>query len=261
MKTDCTHCGTEFDAREGTLKCPQCENSVVVDADSEVLDLVDYAEDAEPPSRPRKATAVSTDVVCPMCDEKKRKTAEECRYCGARLMSDKMSGVWRHGKQLVMSKDAELPYRCVKTNEPADSLLRRKLSWHSPVLFVVIFAGLLIYVILAMILSKKADIQVPISRRIQARRSTAIIVGWLCGLGGLAVTIFACMFLADSQNPTWKDAIPFVIIGGIVFVLFSAVASSAIASIVTPAKITNRHVWLKGVHADYLDLLPEWPGE
>jgi hypothetical protein len=261
MKIDCTLCGTEFDAIKGRAKCPGCGGIVTVDADQEVLDVVDYVEDDEPPSRPRKALANPAHIVCPMCAEQNRKAAKVCRFCGEDLAPDELSGVWRDGHQLVMSQDADLPYRCVKTNEPAETLLRRKLSWHSPVLFVAILAGLLIYVILAIILSKKADIQVPISRRIQKRRSTAIVAGWLLGLGGVATMVLACMFLADSQNSTWKDAIPFVIIGGIVFVVFSALISSSIASIVTPAKITDSPVWLKGVHSDYLALLPEWPGE
>jgi hypothetical protein len=29
--------------------------------------------------------------------------------------------------------------------------------------------------------------------------------------------------------------------------------------ILAPAKITDRFVWLKGVHPDYLDSLPEFP--
>ena len=261
MKIDCTYCGTEFDAMKGRAKCPDCGGIVTVDADPEVLDVVECVEDDEPASRPRKPTADPAHIVCPMCAENNRKAAKVCRFCGEDLTPDELSGVWRDGNQLVMSIDAELPYRCVKTNEPAEILLRRKLSWHSPVIFLAIFAGLLIYIILAVILSKKADIQVPLSRRIQKRRTTAIVAGWLLGLGGLAVMILTCVFLADSQNSTWKDAIPFVIIGGIVFVVFSAFVSSNVASIVTPAKITDSHVWLKGVHSDYLAQLPEWPGE
>ncbi|HVW02309.1 MAG TPA: hypothetical protein VHB77_18290 [Planctomycetaceae bacterium] len=266
MKIDCTHCGTEFDALEGPVKCPSCEKVVMVDADQEVFDVLEYVEDDEPESRPRKPAEYPTHIVCPMCAEYNWKSAKVCRFCGEHLTPKKLSrkhlsGVWRDRNQLVMSKDAELPYRCVKTNEPAELSLRRKLSWHAPVIFVTIFAGLLVYVIAAIILSKKADIQVPISRRIQKRRWTAILAGWLLGLGGLAVIILTCVSLANSPNRTSQDAIPFLIIGGIVFVVFSAFVSSLIASIVKPARITDTHVWLKGVHSDYLALLPEWPGE
>jgi len=260
MKIDCMHCGTEFDMREGSTKCPHCDEVAVVDA--EVVDAIDIVEDDESPSQPqKKALTSSTHIHCPMCDEKISKAAKKCRYCGEQLSPDERSGVWRDGKILVMSQGAELPYRCVKTNEPAETFLRRKLSWHPPAIFATILAGVLIYVILAMVLSKKADIRVPISHRIRKRRTMAIIVGWLASLGGVGLTILTCILLADSQNPAVKDALPFIVIGGIVFVIFSAVFSSSIASIVTPTKITDRHVWLRGVNADYLDLLPEWPGE
>lgn len=261
MKIECTHCGAEFDLRKGPVKCPRCQSILVVDAVPDVLDVVDFVEDDEPPSRLQKAPADPTHVVCPICAEKNRTAAKVCRYCGERLRPAERSGVWRDGNKLVMTKDADLPYRCVKTNEPAETLLRRKLSWHSPLIFITILAGLLIYVILAVVLSKKADIQVPISHRIKKRRSMAIVAGWLFGLGGLGVTILTCILWGNSQDPMWRDPIPFVIIGGIVFIVFSALIASFVANIVSPSKITDRHIWLRGVHSDYLNQLPQWPGE
>jgi len=38
-------------------------------------------------------------------------------------------------------------------------------------------------------------------------------------------------------------------------------AARGIAGIVVPKRISKTHVWLKGVHPDYLADLPEWPGE
>lgn len=40
-------------------------------------------------------------------------------------------GVWRDGKTLVVSHDADLPDRCVKCNQRADGYrLKRRLAWH-----------------------------------------------------------------------------------------------------------------------------------
>lgn len=261
MKVDCLRCGVPFEAREGQVTCIRCEQAVAGDADPEILDLADIVEDDEPPSHSQTAPADSGYVACPMCDEKIRKAAKVCRFCGERLDRADLFGVWRDGKRLVMSKNADLPYRCVKTNEPAETLLRRKLSWHSPLVFLSIFAGLLIYVVLALVTSKKADIRVPITHRIVNRRTLAIAAGWLSGLGGLTVIILACILLSDSQDPMWRSALPIIIIGGILFILVSAIVSAMIASIVRPTRITDSHVWLKGVHPDYLGDLPQWPGE
>lgn len=261
MKVDCLQCGAPFEACEGQVKCIRCVQAVAVDADPEILDLADIVEDEGAPSHPRTAPSDSGYFACPMCAEKIRKAARICRFCGERVDRADLFGVWRDGKRLVMSKNSQLPYRCVKTNEPAETLLRRKLSWHSPLLFVTILAGLLIYIVIALAFSKRADIRVPITHRIANRRSLAIAAGWLSGLGGLCVIILACIFLSDSQNPIGENALPFIIIGGIVFIVVSAVVSAMVASVVRPARITDSHVWLNGVHPDYLAQLPNWPGE
>lgn len=260
MKVDCLHCGTEFEAREVQVTCSRCEQAVAVDAELEILDLADIVEDNEQASLPQTAPPDSEYIACPMCDEKIRKAAKVCRFCGERLDRADLFGVWRDGKRLVMSKNADLPYRCVKTNEPAETLLRRKLSWHSPLVFLSIFAGLLIYVVLALVIRKQADIRVPITYRIANRRLWAIAAGWLSALGGLTVIILACILLSDSQDPLWRNALPIIMIGGILFILVSAIVSAMIASVVRPSRITDSHVWLKGVHPGYLALLPEWPG-
>ena len=49
------------------------------------------------------------------------------------------AGVWKSGKLLVMTKDAALPDRCVRCNQPADGpRLRRNLSWHPAAWYVLL---------------------------------------------------------------------------------------------------------------------------
>lgn len=44
------------------------------------------------------------------------------------------------------------------------------------------------------------------------------------------------------------------LVGGLIGTIVGVVKSR----VVSPAKITDSHVWLKGVHADYLATLPLW---
>jgi hypothetical protein len=70
------------------------------------------------------------------------------------------SGVWRDQSKMVVSKGALLADRCVKCNAPATGpRLKKKLSWHHPAIFILIFVALLIYLIVAMILRKTAVLE------------------------------------------------------------------------------------------------------
>src|SRR4051794_37594891 len=80
-------------------------------------------------------------------------------------------GVWRDGLLLVMSKDGELPDRCLKCNLPAHGWrLKRNLSWHPQGWYLLILLHVLVYVIAALIVRKKATIMVPLCECHRRRR-------------------------------------------------------------------------------------------
>lgn len=90
-------------------------------------------------------------------------------------------GAWRDGNLLVMSRDAELPDRCIKCNLPAHGYtLKRNLSWHAPWWFHC----------------KTARVFIPLCERHRRRRIRGIIVGWGLFVLGMAV-IFGGAALAD----------------------------------------------------------------
>ena len=96
-------------------------------------------------------------------------------------------GLWRFGKLLVMHKAAPLPDRCVKSNEPATRRLVRKLSWHHPAVYFALLLNLIVYVIIAMVLSKKATIHIAMSDRWFAKRRRAMFIGWGLVLASIAL--------------------------------------------------------------------------
>jgi hypothetical protein len=61
---------------------------------------------------------------------------------------DSEARVWREGKTVVALQDASLPRRCVKCNEPADQPTKvRSLYWVHPALYLLLFGGALILLI------------------------------------------------------------------------------------------------------------------
>jgi len=156
--------------------------------------------------------------------------------------------VWQKGSTLVFNKNAVLPYRCVKCNGPADSWLKRKLSWHHPALYFLIFAGLLVYVIIAAILSKRATVDIGLCNDHRSKRRSGIILGLLMLIAGIFVAIIG--FASE-----------YTIVGivGLVLVPVGIVWMIVAARLVVVKKIDDRFVWLNGINRDYLAALPSYP--
>jgi hypothetical protein len=160
------------------------------------------------------------------------------------------AGVWRNKSMLVMSKDAALPDRCVKCNEPAyGRRLKRKLTWHHPAIYILIFVALLIYLIIALILRKSAIVEIGVCEMHLAKRRRNILITWLLVLLGIVGFILG-IGLADG---TYALVGAFLLIAAIIYGL-------VVVKLVAPGKIDDKFVWLKGVNKAYLDELPQWPG-
>jgi phage shock protein PspC (stress-responsive transcriptional regulator) len=99
----------------------------------------------------------------------------------------KFPGLWRKGNVLVMHKMAPLPDICLMSNQPATRRLKRNLQWHHPLIAITILAGLLVYVILALILTKRATIHIPLTEEWYERRKRRMIFSWCAGLAFLGL--------------------------------------------------------------------------
>ena len=155
--------------------------------------------------------------------------------------------IWRSGSVLVMTKQAPLPNRCVKCNAPTDHTLKRNLRWHHPALYIVIFGGVLFYVILALVLSKSATINVGLCESHAAARKRDIFIAWMLVL--LSFVSFYFAVAAEEMSSLFVGLGLFL--GGIIYGVVKA-------RVVAPHKIDDHYVWLTGLNADYLEQFPEW---
>jgi hypothetical protein len=160
------------------------------------------------------------------------------------------SGVWRDQSKMVVSKGALLPARCVKCNAPATGpKIKKKLSWHHPAIFILLFVALLIYLIVAMILRKTAVLELGLCEKHRAQRRRNVLITWALILLGFGGFVMAGMF--DDMTFLWLGML--LLFAGIIYGVVTV-------RIVWPSKIDDQFAWVKGINKDYLNQLPQWPG-
>ena len=170
----------------------------------------------------------------------------------ADMEAAKSTGLWRKGTVLVMHKRAQLPARCVKSNEPAKGRLKRVLYWHHPAIYLSILISIWIYIILALALRKSATIYIGLSNEWFRKRRRAIRIGWLSVLAGIGIFVVGIVSIDRTPALGWLIGI------GVLVLLFGAIYGLIAARMVVAQRISDDYVWLKGVHPEYLAGLPEW---
>jgi hypothetical protein len=160
--------------------------------------------------------------------------------------SDRM--VWREGRAVVMSRNGILPDRCIKCNDSANGRrLVRKLRWHSPVVYLCVLLNLLVYVIVALIVSQKARVEVGMCDKHRASRLWAIAIGWGLFFAGVGLLFAAAQF--DHSAPGFAGA--GLILAGFIYGMWKGRSVYA-------TRIDKERVWMKGFCKAYLDELPDW---
>lgn len=177
----------------------------------------------------------------------------DCKQSFVQMLQEGLGGadatVAREKRVLVMGRNALLPDRCVKCNAPAKGRrLKRDLYWHNPLIYVFLFANILIYALIAMVVRRKASVEVGLCEKHYTGRRTAIAVAW-----GLVLAAAASI----AAGATAVDMGYMVGVG--MFLLIAGLIYAAVKTpVVSARKIDKEYVWVNGVCKDYLALLPEW---
>lgn len=165
-------------------------------------------------------------------------------------------GIWRAGNVLVMHKMAQLPDICVKSGQKATGRLVRNLRWFPPWIYITLFVALLLYLILATVMSQRATIAIGLSDEWFKKRKVRMAIAWGISLTGVALVGVTMLFgLGEDTSPLLGLAILLGVpmaIGGWIF-------GSIACRLVYPCKIDEVYIYLKGVHPSVLAMYPEWP--
>lgn len=161
--------------------------------------------------------------------------------------------LWRAGNLVVATKQTEFPPICIKTGAPATVFKTRKLSWHSPWAYLGLLGGLLPFVVIALVTTKRGDIIIGLSKEAAVKRVRWIAMGWIGFVAGLAALI------GIGSNMETKGS-GFALTAGIIALLTWIIIASRKARLCLPKRITDTHLFIQGVHPAVMAGFPEWPG-
>jgi len=152
-----------------------------------------------------------------------------------------------------MHKDARLRDTCVKTGEPASQSVNRKVTWHPRWIIALLLLGGLFYIILAVITTKRAKLSFPLSESAYRKRRSTLMVTWIVGLLCIAGIVVGFIVLAAEMSVALGSVL---LIGSFLGIIACLIIGQHAAAILKPTRITDSHVWLKGVHENLLKQCP-----
>jgi len=152
-----------------------------------------------------------------------------------------------------------LPAVCMQCGEPATTTVRRKFSWYPQWVIVLVLAGLLVAVIVAMILTKKMLVHVPMCDRHRNHWSKRTL--WtLLTFGVLAVVgIGGIVALSAADNGPAKESLTGMVCGGGVVLLLAWLILVVVlqAGLIKPTEITDEKIKLTKVHSEFVHALDD----
>ncbi len=249
IRFKCSVCGKAFSVSPKYAgkrgKCPGCGQTITIPAIEEPADISSQLKSAEEHHNEQKEAEIKTEA--------------EIKKPPPMKTPKSVANIFRMGNTMVMQRDTALPDRCLKTNKTENLRFKRiTLRWHNPLLYLTILAGLLVYVIVAVICTKKAKIEVPVSRRILTRNLICVLVTWVCTLSSIFFIGYGIVLSGSSSNP---DNIGSMFLFAVLLLITAAIVYAIGGRIITAMKIDDYYVWIKGVNRDYLSELPQWQGQ
>ena len=162
------------------------------------------------------------------------------------------AGPWSDGAQklLVTTLDAVLPERCLRCNRPTEGhRQKRVLYWHTPALFVLAISPI-IYLIVALIVRKKATVIVGLCPDHRRRRRNDIFIAVAWALGSLiGLPVIGITF--EAPVVALVGLLGFV--GAMIFVVYRV-------NLLRPKSIDKRYAFLQGASPEFLRSLEPFRG-
>jgi hypothetical protein len=149
------------------------------------------------------------------------------------------------------------PDVCMKCGARSTVVVRRTFAWSPPWIIITILAGLLIYAILAMVMTKRMNVKVPLCQEHKGHwtmRTLSILLGFLGILVFVGLAIFLSSEESDLATPVWLLVVALLLAWLVLVIVFQYTA-------IRPTEITDRSITLTGVSEGYIEALREERGD
>jgi len=158
---------------------------------------------------------------------------------------------YRDGKTLVVPAGGCLPGNCVKCGASQSvQRLTKTFRWHSPWVYVLIFLGVIVYFIVALVVTKKVRLDIPLCRAHRSWRVRMNFVGASLLVGSVPVSIILSAFNVDG-------AVTALI--GVGMALSGLVVLGIVGGSFKPVYIDETRAVFTGACEKFLSILPNSP--
>ena len=142
---------------------------------------------------------------------------------------------------------AVLPARCVKCNaEVQGSLKKQRFFWHHQAWFALVLANIFIYLVVSMIVRRRADVSYGLCAQHKQRRKRAVFIG----LGGILLSL-VLIFVGIATDLSILTLVGFLVM------LFSIVFAIVKGRALLPVRIDKAGAaQFKGCGESFLASLP-----
>jgi hypothetical protein len=144
------------------------------------------------------------------------------------------------GDFLVAPRESTLPPRCLKCGARATERRTAKLYWHNPWWYLLLLISFWAYAIVALVIRKKAVLEVGLCARHEERRRRGRLTGWLMMLAAVGVSF----------------AVPLGLLVGVFLLPLGVIVLFVSRRLAHVKRMDDAHVWLEKVHPSVVRALP-----
>jgi hypothetical protein len=152
----------------------------------------------------------------------------------------------------ISRREAErglLPRVCILTGEPTDSIKHKSFSWSPSWTILLILVGLLPYIIISLVLTKRMAVELPLVER----KHGHWLIRQALVIGGVLIAIaLACGGGILGSRDNDSDLGLVLVIAGLIFFLVVLIAGAILMQkAIRPLEITDFEIRLAGVHENF----------